>query len=266
MASFSHITRSPISQSHRLILTFFFIFNRVGPGFFNHGNTCFLNSTLQCLIHTPPLVQILLFDNTVLNNFNNNNNEKNKNNNHNNHNNNNNVPILLLFKRFIDEIYKNNNSLKVISPRQMVNTLRRLNKSFHSYQQEDAHEYLYHLLNTLHNEILKKNNLSIYGQQQNNSNNDIINIYDTTFIARIFSGKFCNILTCLKCQYQSKTFNSFQDISLNIGSGIQTINNSIDNYIKIEKLDQGNEWLCERCKKKVPVSNFLLTSSIFLIF
>jgi ubiquitin C-terminal hydrolase len=33
---------------------------RVGPGFFNLGNSCFLNSTLQCLLYTAPLSQILL--------------------------------------------------------------------------------------------------------------------------------------------------------------------------------------------------------------
>jgi hypothetical protein len=33
---------------------------RAGPGLFNQGNTCFLNSTLQCLLHTPAFTQILL--------------------------------------------------------------------------------------------------------------------------------------------------------------------------------------------------------------
>ena len=34
--------------------------SRAGPGLYNQGNTCFLNSTLQCLLHTPAFTQILL--------------------------------------------------------------------------------------------------------------------------------------------------------------------------------------------------------------
>lgn len=31
-----------------------------GAGLQNNDNTCFLNATLQCLIHTPPLAEVLL--------------------------------------------------------------------------------------------------------------------------------------------------------------------------------------------------------------
>lgn len=54
---------------------------------FNHGNTCFLNSTLQCLVHTPPLAQILLNDPLAIRGFSTQENQ--------------NIAILLLFKRFI---------------------------------------------------------------------------------------------------------------------------------------------------------------------
>lgn len=33
---------------------------KVGAGLYNSGNTCFLNSALQCLLHTAPLLHVLL--------------------------------------------------------------------------------------------------------------------------------------------------------------------------------------------------------------
>lgn len=56
---------------------------------YNHGNTCFLNSTLQCLVHTPPLVQTLLNDPLAIKGFTQQENQ--------------NIPILILFKRYSNQ-------------------------------------------------------------------------------------------------------------------------------------------------------------------
>lgn len=201
---------------------------RNAPGLFNQGNTCYLNSTLQCLLHIPILSQFLLI------------------NNNNSCNNTRQSSILNMYEKFVKEIWINNTNSKSISPRGIVQNIRRIGKHLRPMRQEDAHEFLRLFLDCIHEEILKskglQSNLLKYG-----------NIINTTLISRIFGGYLRNELTCSKCKYQSRSYNHFHDLCLDIQYNVSNIMHSFNIFTKPEVLGRGNEWFCEKCKMKVKV-------------
>lgn len=131
-----------------------------------------------------------------------------------------------------------------------MQNIRRVGKQFRPMRQEDAHEFLRLLLDCMHEELLKLNSVKLSDGK----------IAETTFISRIFGGYLCNRLSCSKCNYSSKTYNHFQDLSLDVGGGIKSVSDSIHSFIKPEKLSSGNEWLCDGCKNKVQATKQMTIS------
>lgn len=219
--------------------------NRVGPGFFNDGNTCYLNSTLQCLVHTPALAQILQLEpRSVLKGLgivaNAQDSKDGRDKDFNLHAN---RSVLQHFQNLVCEVWSNSSS-RTISPRGMVASIRRVGRQFKPLRQEDAHEYLRQLLDCMHEEVLKARGIKTSDGK----------IAETSMISRVFGGYLCNTLTCGQCKYVSKTYNHFLDISLDISQGVKSINGAIEGFTKPEYLTAGNEWKCEKCKQKVKVS------------
>lgn len=104
----------------------------------------------------------------------------------------------------------------------------------------------------MHEEVLRANNVKISDGS----------IAETTFISRIFGGKLCNELKCNQCQYTSKTYNSFHDISLEVtGSKINSLKSALDAFSVTETLTNGNEWKCDGCNKKVKATKRLTIST-----
>ena len=198
--------------------------SRAGPGLLNHGNTCFLNSTIQCLLHTPALSQILVKESKLAIKFLD--------------------PdsILHLYQRykyewtikkaryllqfqpvifrhnfycllrFVTDVWTPATPKKSMSPRSMVQNIRRVGKQFRPNRQEDAHEYLRQLLDCMHEEIMKANNVQTSDGK----------LAETSLISRVFGGYLRNELKCSKCTFSSKTYNHFQDLSLEITGGISS--------------------------------------------
>jgi len=147
-----------------------------GPGLYNLGNTCFLNSTLQCLLHTPALVQILQHEaSKALVGIANADQTQNQNL----------VSISQHFQRLVLEA-SSTRSGGAVSPRAMAYNVRRVGKQFKHGRQEDAHEYLRQLLDTMHEEVLKANRVKLSDGK----------VSETTFIGRVFGGDLCNELRC----------------------------------------------------------------------
>ncbi|KAI5445257.1 variant 6, Ubiquitin carboxyl-terminal hydrolase 9 [Lathyrus oleraceus] len=106
-------------------------------GLQNLGNTCFMNSTLQCLVHTPPLVEFFLQDY---------NDEINRDN-----------PLgmsgelALAFGDLLRKLWSSGRT--AIAPRAFKGKLARFAPQFSGYNQHDSQELLAFLLDGLHEDL-----------------------------------------------------------------------------------------------------------------
>lgn len=63
-----------------------------------------------------------------------------------------------------------------------------------------------------------------------------------------------------QCNFSSKTYNHFQDLSLDVGQGISSVDSAIKAFVAPEVLSAGNEWHCNGCKRKVQATKRMSVS------
>lgn len=104
-----------------------------GRGLSNLGNTCFMNSVLQCLTHLPPVLSYLMIQKCNKCRLSAGSNE---------------FCALCLFKSHIIEALHRSRR-QSFSPTEIARNLRRINKSFRIGRQEDAHEFFKFFLESM---------------------------------------------------------------------------------------------------------------------
>ena len=105
----------------------------IGPGLYNLGNTCFMNSVLQCLTHSPPLRNYLM-------NLKHNCTKKDGQ-----------FCIVCTMQNHVKQCVSNSvgSTKKSIAPRSFASNLTKIAKHFRHGRQEDSHEFLRYLVDGL---------------------------------------------------------------------------------------------------------------------
>ncbi|KAF1333381.1 Ubiquitin-specific protease, partial [Globisporangium splendens] len=212
---------------------------KIGPGFANLGNTCYLNSVLQCLSYTPSFVQYLL-EKDVFASFAGGSSSGNNKMLSNGNKGSNGFCGVRVMSRLLQSIHGNGGSNgRVLQPKEFVMNIRHVSRSFRIGRQEDSHEFFRLLLDSMQRSCLRKANI----KRENHP------AAPTTLVNRIFAGKLKNSLKCAKCKYVSERFDDFLDLSLEINNGIKSIKGALKHFTAVETLDDSNAWKCSSCKQ-----------------
>ncbi|XP_063169907.1 ubiquitin carboxyl-terminal hydrolase 3 isoform X2 [Candoia aspera] len=136
------------------------------------------------------------------------------------------------------------------------------------YQQQDAHEFMRYLLDHLHLELQEGFNgaahtVIVQGNPGLPAGGRCCVNGTSTVVTTIFGGVLQNEVNCLICGTESRKFDPFLDLSLDIPSQFRnkrsknqengpicTLRDCLRSFTDLEELDDSELYMCHKCKKK----------------
>ena len=249
-------------------------------GLYNIGSTCYMNSTLQCLLHMSELIYYFLnqfpkdFPSLKL---------KNKDipthgdiskvfyelvkryyppKNIAPKNNSNTNEIILkanTFNKNYNMILNPNNNTNAISPEAFQKVIGNYNHQFRNLEANDSKDLILYLLQSIHAELnYFTGNKTIEGRPNQYNRGDTFkyfiysyDIQNYSIISLLFYGTYENITKCKKCRNILYNFQKFEFLSFGtidyVGKEFN-IYNGFEDHQKVQELKGDNQFYCNICK------------------
>ncbi|XP_049523698.1 ubiquitin carboxyl-terminal hydrolase 36 isoform X21 [Dermacentor silvarum] len=195
---------------------------RIGAGLVNMGNTCFMNTVIQCLTYCPPLANYLLHQDDHCTkcktmNF---------------------CMMCELQRHMKRALEKSGDTIK---PLYIYQRLKAIAKHFQFGQQEDAHEFLRYVVDNLWKAALANYEGGLKLDPASK---------ETTVVNEIFGGYHRSQVICMKCKEKSNTYDHFMDLILDIKNA-SSLETALEKFVEPELLQNDNAYKCPRCNIKV---------------
>jgi ubiquitin carboxyl-terminal hydrolase 8 len=219
-------------------------------GLSNLGNTCFMNSIIQCLSNNLKLTEYFLTES-----YKNEDSERL-------HQKRNEYQLVLTYTNLLKNMWETNTVLK---PRSFKTAIGKLVNKYSDYSQQDSHEFLIHLLEFLHKGICYEIEVGVKGEIIKNSDKMMIECINTwrnyfekeySIIIDLYYGMFINKIYC-KCNGGSSSLSSIETassigyepyscLSLSINDTDTNLSDCLDSYFSMSEIN----YHCEKCKTK----------------
>ncbi|KAI4307483.1 hypothetical protein L6164_030663 [Bauhinia variegata] len=198
-------------------------------GLINCGNSCYANAVLQCLAFSPPLTAYLLQG----------------------------LHSKACVKKkwcftceFESLVLKSKEGKSPLSPMGILSQLQNIGSQLGNGREEDAHEFLRHVIDTMQSICLMEAGINASGSLEE----------ETTLMGLTFGGYLRSKIKCMKCGGKSERQERMMDLTVEIEGEITTLEEALRQFTKTETLDGENKYHCVRCKsyekakKKMTIS------------
>ena len=217
----------------------------MSKGLTNLGNTCYMNSALQCLLHLPELSYQTLINDIQKKSLKND------------------YQLMDEFNKLYQKMWDEEGGGIINTKSFLIEFMKRCQKDniyFESFLQNDAQEFITILIDLLNNSIKRSINVQITGTPKNEYDKiklESIHSWKSFFknnyssLIPLFYTKNIAFTVCEECNYTTRNHEPMSNLTLTMDMEYETLYDCLNEYTKKTKLDSNNEWKCDKCEKYV---------------